>query len=125
MNHLPKIDRRSFVVGAAAAAGSLSVGFHVPDAAAAGFVPLASMLPRLSSVILTLDGARRASHGLDLGPDDLTSRGGAAEVSAPPESSAASEADGWIRLLAPEGDLVGLARPMAGSGLLHPSVVLI
>jgi len=30
-----------------------------------------------------------------------------------------------IRLLDPEGDLVGLARPSTRPGLLHPSVVLI
>jgi isoquinoline 1-oxidoreductase beta subunit len=30
MNHQPKFDRRSFLVGSAAAAGGLSVGFHIP-----------------------------------------------------------------------------------------------
>lgn len=30
MNYQPKLDRRSFLVGTAAAAGGLSVGFHVP-----------------------------------------------------------------------------------------------
>jgi tRNA pseudouridine55 synthase len=95
------------------------------DAAAAGFVPLASMLPRLSSVVLTFDGTRRARHGLDLGPNDLTSRGGDTEAPAPPAPPASSEAGEWVRLLGPEGNLVGLARPVAGSGLLHPSVVLI
>jgi isoquinoline 1-oxidoreductase subunit beta len=30
MNYQPKLDRRSFLVGTAAAAGGLSVGFHIP-----------------------------------------------------------------------------------------------
>ena len=30
MNYQPKLDRRSFLVGTAAAAGSMSVGFHIP-----------------------------------------------------------------------------------------------
>jgi isoquinoline 1-oxidoreductase subunit beta len=38
MNYQPKFDRRSFIVGSAAAVGGLSVGFHIPfgDAAVAG-----------------------------------------------------------------------------------------
>jgi isoquinoline 1-oxidoreductase beta subunit len=42
MNYIPKFDRRSFLVGSAAAAGGLSVGFHIPfgdEAAAAGTTP--------------------------------------------------------------------------------------
>ena len=37
MNYQPNFDRRSFLVGSAAAVGGLSVGFHIPfgDAAAA------------------------------------------------------------------------------------------
>ena len=30
MNYMPKIDRRSFIVGAAAMGGGLSLGFQVP-----------------------------------------------------------------------------------------------
>jgi len=30
MNHMPKIDRRSFLVGTAAVGGGLSLGFAVP-----------------------------------------------------------------------------------------------
>jgi tRNA pseudouridine55 synthase len=94
-------------------------------AAAAGFVPLASMLPRLPCLMLTAEGTRRAKHGRDLGPADLlsaparqTDESGAALQSPPQEEE-------WFRLLTPEGDLVGLARPSACSGALHPSVVLI
>jgi tRNA pseudouridine55 synthase len=87
---------------------------------AACLVPLASMLPRLASVVLTLDGLRHARHGRALGPTDLLP-GGAAGI----EPSVVRDAERWIKLLSPEGELVGLGRPVAGSGLLHPSVVLI
>ena len=30
MNYKPKFDRRSFLVGSAAAVGGLSLGFHIP-----------------------------------------------------------------------------------------------
>jgi hypothetical protein len=76
-------------------------------------------------VVLTPEGTKRARHGRELGPSDLISNRLPAEAPAQSEASAPGEADGWVRLLAPEGELVGLARPLAGSGLLHPSVVLI
>jgi tRNA pseudouridine55 synthase len=93
-------------------------------AAAAAFVPLASMLTRLPFVVLTSEGTSRARHGREIGPDQLTSRP-AADGPGRVEISATSEADRWIRLLTPEGELVGLAREQADSSLLHPSVVLI
>src|SRR4051794_31131946 len=76
-------------------------------APADGFVPIGSMLPRLPCVMLTAEGTRRAKHGRDLGPADL--------ISAPDrrneESGAAlqrpRDVDEWLRLLTPEGDLVG------------------
>ena len=39
MNAISKLSRRTFLVGSAAAAGGLSLGFHVPFAAAAGDLP--------------------------------------------------------------------------------------
>jgi isoquinoline 1-oxidoreductase beta subunit len=39
MNAISKLSRRSFLVGSAAAAGGLSLGFHVPFAAAADGIP--------------------------------------------------------------------------------------
>src|SRR5688572_16176714 len=39
MNAISKLSRRNFLVGTAAAAGGLSLGFHVPFAAAAGDLP--------------------------------------------------------------------------------------
>jgi tRNA pseudouridine55 synthase len=87
-----------------------------PPAALAALVPMARMLPALTALTLTHEGARRAGHGLDLGPADFegglvacASRGGARP----------------FRLLDTAGDLVGVAEPIEGSGLLHPAVVLV
>jgi len=92
--------------------------------AAAAFVPLASMLPRLASVILTPDGITRARHGRDLNPGDLAAGWGGGADRAKTEPAARAAGD-WVRLVAPGGELVGLAQPVPASGLLHPSVVLI
>jgi tRNA pseudouridine55 synthase len=83
---------------------------RAPRLAETALVPLARMLPRLSSVRLTEEGVRRAVHGCDLGPADMD-RG-------------AASADPFIRLLDPAGDLVAIATPVGASGLLHPAVVL-
>ena len=93
-------------------------------AAVAGVVPLEAMLPRLPAVVLTPAGITRARHGRELGPAEFTAlslRAARDELELP----ALSEADGWVRLLAPAGQLVGLGRRGSSSGLLHPSVVLI
>ncbi len=42
-----------------------------PPAALAALVPLAQMLPALTALTLTHEGARRTVHGLDLGPADF------------------------------------------------------
>jgi tRNA pseudouridine55 synthase len=83
-------------------------------AAVRAMVPLAALPPGLESVVLTADGAQRAAHGRDLGPDDM--------VAVPPARAGSRES--WIRLLDARGDLVGLAR-LAPSGAWHPSVVLV
>jgi len=95
------------------------------DAAVAGFVPLAMMLPRLPSVVLTAEGLTRARHGRELATSDRVSSSLPADVADSVDTRGLHEADRWIRLLAPDGELVGLARPLAGSAILHPSVVLI
>ncbi len=84
-----------------------------PHRAAAAVIPLARMLPRLASVVLTAEGVARAVHGRDLGPGD-TSSGEPFALSHQP----------WVRLLDPRGKLVAIARPREAGGLLHPSVVL-
>jgi hypothetical protein len=76
------------------------------------------MLPRLSAVMLTRDGVRRAICGQDVGPADT-------------ETGIGLEADGkavapssFVRLVDPSGALVAIATPTRASGLLHPAVVL-
>lgn len=85
-----------------------------PQAAVNAVIPLERMLPDLPSVPLTEEGARRALHGRDLGQSDWAAAG----AGAPRPSWPA------VRLLAPGGRLVAVARFDAASGLLHPSVVL-
>jgi tRNA pseudouridine55 synthase len=87
-----------------------------PQAALAAVIPLAQMLPALTALTLTPEGARRAGHGLDLGPADFT--GGFVACAAPGGA-------GMFRLLDASGDLLGVAEPIEGSGLLHPAVVLV
>ncbi|MEW6323496.1 MAG: tRNA pseudouridine(55) synthase TruB [Acidobacteriota bacterium] len=70
-------------------------------------VPLEALLPDWPAVHLTSDAATRARHGRDLGPGEL---GGPAPGRP-------------VRLLGPDGRLLGLAEPVPG-GFLHPSVVL-
>jgi tRNA pseudouridine55 synthase len=82
-----------------------------PEYGKAALVPLALMLPSMSSVVLTAEGAKHASHGRVLEAADLVS----GLQSHPP----------WIRLLDQDGELVGVARCEGVSGVLHPSVVLV
>jgi tRNA pseudouridine55 synthase len=93
--------------------------------AARRLVPLDSLLPGFAGVSLTDEGLRHARHGRPLSPADV-----AAELSSVPaeKGHAPNEPDTvetWIRLLGPDGGLIGLARRQPSSGLLHPSVVLI
>jgi tRNA pseudouridine55 synthase len=82
-----------------------------PRGAASRVIAPAQMLPGVPGVVLTLEGARRARHGRDLGPGDW---------------------ERWekipdrfvVRLLDSNGQLVGIGEPAVTPGLLHPSVVL-
>jgi tRNA pseudouridine55 synthase len=86
---------------------------HGIGKAAAALLPLSRMLPGLPAVVLTDAGVRRALNGCELRPPD-TSEGIGAFT---------READA-IRLIAPDGDLVGIANAGSSPGLLHPLVVL-
>ena len=81
-------------------------------------IPLSRLLNDLPAV--TLRGPanlERLKNGVEMGPDDLVT---------PFTALAAAEAAqrSIIRLLAPDGDLVGLARPAKTAGFLHGWVVL-
>ena len=95
-------------------------------------VPLSRMLQGLSSVSLTSEGVRHVVHGRDIGPADAQDGmgfgirdlgfGDSEGVCESPIPDAQSR--GFIRLLDPAGELVGIASPVEASGLLHPAVVL-
>lgn len=74
-------------------------------------LPLDQALPYLPAVRLSDEGARRARHGALVGPGDMAERleQGVADT---------------VRLLAPEGTLIALARASGTAGSLHPFVVL-
>jgi len=84
-------------------------------------VPVGGMLPTLAAVVLTPEGLRRAGHGRDLGPGDVEGRVTGAVAGGP---GTALPERAVVRLLTSTGDLVGVARPVAGSEVLHPFVIL-
>ena len=86
-----------------------------PSMALKAVVPLAAMLPGLSSAILTEAGERRVAHGLDLGAGDVQ------ELRDGGEPGLTT----GIRLIDRRGDLLGIAEAAGRPGVLHPSVVLI
>lgn len=88
------------------------------EAALAALVPMARLLPSMPSMILTPGGIARIARGQDVG------RGEAARATGPGQAAGRSvPPGGWVRLLAPNGDLVAVA-VVEASGLLHPAVVL-
>jgi tRNA pseudouridine55 synthase len=100
-----------------------------PEGAAGRLIPLAGILPDLSSVVLTPEGVRRAAHGRDLG----AAEGVVGSIfRRPPHSPPGSLGPSgeippdpfFVRLLDQEGRLIGIAEPAARPGLLHPSVIL-
>ena len=108
--HLAALRRTrtgDFTIGQAV---DLDTAEREPQRAAAAVVPLAEMLPRLTSVVLTAEGVNRAVHGRDLGPGHAVGGFAVREQ---------------VRLMDPGGGLVGIARPSATPGLLHPFVVLV
>jgi tRNA pseudouridine55 synthase len=77
--------------------------------AAARLIPIDDLLGDVPAVRLTERGARRAGHGNAVGPGDCEG----------PVPGA-----GRVRLIDPQGRLLGLAEPRPG-GLLQPVVVLV
>jgi tRNA pseudouridine55 synthase len=103
-----------------------------PAAARAALTPLGRMLPGVSALRLTPEGARRARHGADLGPAHFVAAAsewapGAGKSGGTARGEGAGAPDGagaCFRLVGPDGELVGLAEPTGTPGLLHPAVVL-
>jgi tRNA pseudouridine55 synthase len=84
-------------------------------AAERALIPIDHMLETMPAVALTNDGVDHVRFGRELGPAD-------AAHGFPPMRT--EEAEPHVRLLAPDGRLVGLGAPSATPGLLHPAVVL-
>jgi tRNA pseudouridine55 synthase len=120
--HLEALRRTRSGDATIAAAVPLAIVEHDRGAAIAALVPLAHVLPALTSVILTDEGARRAGHGRDLGPSDFA--GGTIAVPQPAEARV-SGVPPRFRLLDRQGNLIGVAESARTPGLLHPAVILV
>lgn len=81
-------------------------------------IPLEKVLPEVPAVILTDRGARRATHGNELAPEDI--------AHPLPDSGMAGTGSpsGRWRLFDASGSLLGIAESRPG-GLLHPVIVLV
>jgi tRNA pseudouridine55 synthase len=113
--HLAALRRTrsgGFTLADAIAVASLELD---PTAALKAVVPLAAMLPGLSSAILTEAGERRVARGLNLGAGDVQELRGGDDP----------DVTKGIRLIDRQGGLLGIAEQAGASGILHPSVVLI
>lgn len=88
---------------------------HQGTAAGAALIPLPKLLPDLTWVVLTEEGARRASHGSLLSAGDVAAGG---------ETLEGLAAGSPVRLLAPAGGLLGIAEA-DHRALLHPVVILV
>lgn len=105
-------------------AGSFALAEAVPletveaegNRAAERLIPLEGLLAELPAVRLSEHGARRASHGNDIGVEDLAQSAQAAV--------AVATLDGRVRLLDEAGHLLAIARQGAG-GALRPAIVLV
>ena len=87
------------------------------EAAARALIPLSGLLPELPAVVVTALGAKKVSHGADVGPGELV--GHQPSTQSPGEDRSQS---GYFRVFDAEGRLLALAQP--GRGVLHPVVVL-
>jgi tRNA pseudouridine55 synthase len=76
-------------------------------------MPMDRLVRHLEAVVLTEPGARRAAHGNPLGLEHLR---GAFDPACE---------EGLVRLIGPEGVLVGLARRGRAPEVLRPAVVLV
>jgi tRNA pseudouridine55 synthase len=108
--HLAALRRTASAGLILADALPLEVAECTPEVAVAAIVPLDRMLSSLASVVLTDDGVERATHGRDVGVDQI--------------ATGPLPAAGPIRLINQHGQLIGVAEPTSSPGLLHPSVVL-
>ncbi|MEZ5283364.1 MAG: tRNA pseudouridine(55) synthase TruB [Vicinamibacterales bacterium] len=98
---------RSGAFGLEHAVGVEELATGSRTALTARMLPLAGLMPELPGIALSPDLATRARRGLEV----------PGEAAGPPDAALA-------RLLDEEGRLLGIARPSARAGFLHPFVVL-
>ena len=90
------------------------------ESLAGRMVPFGELLPELPSVRLrSASQLERLKNGVEMAPSDLVE-----PFAFPTSHSAPETAQVIVRLLGPEGDLVGLAKPGKTPGFLHGWVVL-
>jgi tRNA pseudouridine55 synthase len=99
----------------------LAVAERSPEKALAAVIPLDRMLSHLAAVVLTDEGVRWAAHGRALDAAQVSRRLAHAGFEGAPGAASWSV----VRLLGPNGALVGIARAERVSGPLHPYVVLV
>jgi tRNA pseudouridine55 synthase len=93
------------------------------ESLAARLVPFRELLPELPSVTLrSATQLERLKNGVEMGPGDLVTPFPFDTQSPPATPEAAQKI--IVRLIGPEGDLVGLAKPGKTRGFLHGWVVL-
>ena len=123
--HLEALRRTaagSFGLDCAISLEALDGGF---SAVASKLIPLEELVPDIPAIRLNDQGARKASHGNSLGPEDFAEPGMALVIEAGGEGAGAgAERPGRVRLLGPDGRLLGIAETAPG-GLLRPQVVLV
>jgi tRNA pseudouridine55 synthase len=88
-----------------------------PDETMSALISMDGLLPEIPAAHLTPEGVRRARHGQAIRPEDLSPA-----VSGPAWPAASVDP---VRLIDPSGHLVGVARPGAVAGTLHPSLILV
>ena len=94
-----------------------------PGTAREHIIPLRRLLPHIPAALLNTQGARKAAHGNSLTFSDLREPGSGTIFGA----GGAMEMEGHaqaVRLLDPDGELIGIAKSAPG-GLLRPYVVLV
>jgi tRNA pseudouridine55 synthase len=105
--------------------GDLTVEAAVPlgaidgnrEAALDAMIPMRNMLASLPAVWLTTDGVDAVRHGRSIIPEAIVRT----RVFDPTERDNGQP----VRLLDPDGELLGLGRPVGGATVLHPFVVLV
>jgi tRNA pseudouridine55 synthase len=116
--HLTALRRTASGEWTLAHAVTLDFCEREPEAAQARLVPMSGLLTWMPGAALADTGVARVRHGQSVRPVDLARAADLADI------ADIAGSDGYVRLLAPDGALLALARP-AADGFLHPALVLV